>query len=753
MQADMLKARANERFESYCASGSMDALEEVIELYEEILRQRPVGHERRAESLHDLGDTLDRFCRHHKADEPRYKRCIELLREALLLRPPGHPLRDQSLHSLARSLGHPFYQRLSVAIHMKCALLLREALQLRPPGHPERQNSLNNLAIALSGIVDLNGDVGMRVEVISLHREVLRMRPPGHPQRDGSLNNLGISLLGRFEYQGGSDILAESISLIREALTLRPVGHHMRWMTLYNLVNALSTRFQYEGYTESIPEAIALEREALHLLPAGHPMQPNSKSNLASSLLNSFRLSRDGRALAEAISLLREAVASHLVGTLWYEDALQNLAEVLEAKFDEDGDMYALSEAADLHRENLHGRVAGRTSRFRSLEALGGVLSKSGSGSWPEALSCYQEARQLCPVGYPGRARLLSGMSRCFLDIGSPFFDLAEGISCLSEAYSDTYSHVSGRLKLAIPDLQRVEAAYGASAEGPHSRTDPKDAERVLDLYTQIIGLLPLAANLGLHHNARLEALTGYDAIARDAAARAVLLEIPLQAVTLLEQGRGVFWMQTLHLRTSAFDGVPEHDCQELERMLRLLEHGARRVGLEDQTTVQYERELEERRQLNEVVQALIKKIRGYPGLDRFLLPPAFDTLFNSLPDGFVVILNASKLGHHALLLHRATGLATCLALKLFRTSFDCAKLRNQLPRDMSAVTEKGSEDETRAMRKDEGRPRRSEDVLSLLWTSIVQPVLVRLGLIVSVTLVAFIRASTHFSTENPRAC
>jgi hypothetical protein len=248
----------------------------------------------------------------------------------------------------------------------------------------------------------------------------------------------------------------------------------------------------------------------------------------------------------------------------------------------------------------------------------------------------------------------------------------------------------------------------------------------------QVIALLPLAANFGLDHSARLRALKGYDVVARDGAARAVLLGVLSQALQILEQGRGVFWMQTLHLRTTAFDGVPEEDCHELQRMFRLLEYGARRVEVQDQSIAQHERESDERRQLNEAVQALITKIRGYPGLDRFLLPPAFDALFSSLPDGFVVIMNDSHLGHHALLLHRATGLATSLALKLSRTNFDSAKLRDQLPRDMASVSKQDCENDTRAMRVAGSRVRCFEDVLSLLWTSAVQPVLDNLCLNVS---------------------
>jgi tetratricopeptide (TPR) repeat protein len=727
-------------------------LEEAIGLYEETLRQRPVGHERRAESLNDLGDTLYYFCSRHEADGTRASRCIELLREGLSLRPPGHQLRDQSLHNLARSLRDVLYHKLGrLDILMECASLNREALRLRPPGHSERSNSMNNLAIDLMVIVQHTGDMEMRAEMIRLHRESLWMCPPGHPEHHISLNNLGIALRNSFEDSGGSDVLAECISVMREVLTLRPIGHPRRFLALDTLASALSLRFYHEGHSESFPEAITLEREALQLLSDSHPARAMIKSNLAAMLLVNVRVGADGSMLAEAIRLLRQAVAFHTIGSHSHDTALQNLAEALEAKFDKDGDTEALLEAASLHRETLNIRVIGNIMRFQSLEGLARVLCKSGSRPWPEAFSRYQEALQLCPVGYPARSRLLSGVSRCFLDISSPFFSLSEGISCLSEAYADTYSHVSGRLQSAIPDLQQLELAYGALTGGPHLKAHSKDAEQVLDLYMQIIGLLPLAANFGLEHSARLQALKGYDVIARDAAARAVLLGLHSQAVQILEEGRGVFWMQTLHLRATAFDGVPEADNQELQRMFRVLEHGARRAEVQDQSTVRHERESEERRQLNEAVQALISKIRRYPGLDRFLLPPAFDALLASLPDGFVAIVNASKLGYHALLLHRTLGFANSLELKPFVAGFDCATLIAQLPRDIVPGSEHDDEVETRAMRVNKGKLVELEDVLSVLWTSIVQPVVDTLGLHVSSRLIVSYAVSDRIVSASTR--
>jgi hypothetical protein len=115
------------------------------------------------------------------------------------------------------------------------------------------------------------------------------------------------------------------------------------------------------------------------------------------------------------------------------------------------------------------------------------------------------------------------------------------------------------------------------------------------------------------------------------------------------------------------------------------------------------------------------------------LLPPAFDALLGSLPNGFVVIVNASKLGHHALLLHRATKLTTSLILKPSRADFDFATLRAQLPRDMMELSEDDSEIGNRAMRLDNGRfVDKVEEALSVLWIFIVQPVVQALGLHVS---------------------
>jgi hypothetical protein len=409
-------------------------------------------------------------------------------------------------------------------------------------------------------------------------------------------------------------------------------------------------------------------------------------------------------------------------------EGLDELAETLIASFDEHGHLEDLHEAVSLHREALESRPPGHSQRVESLHRLGRLLCRRECQSWTEALDLYHKALTICSVGSPLRADLLSDTSTCFLDLESPFFDLSQGIKHLSDAYSDNFCHVNRRLRSAMSDLHRVELAYNAAATSLDPFTLEQCSGRVVDLYAQVISLLPRAANFGLDHKTRLQAVSGLDTIVRDAAARALSLERDSQAIEMLEERRGVFWAQSLHLRSSAFDDVPQEERQELQRLLRLLEYSGR-VENSEQNTAERERDLERRRQLNEEVETLIVRIRACVGLDRFLLPPTFDGLISALPDGYMVIVNSSALGYHALLLQKGAAFATTLKLQPHPTGFDSEFLRSVLPRDTGPSTLEG---QTRAMRKVRDQGGSFLDMLSVLWTSIVRPVITSLGLQVS---------------------
>jgi hypothetical protein len=710
-------------------------LEEAIGMYEQLLALRSPGHAQRRQTVSALGNALWCFCHFHSLDKARAHRCIVLFREALHSCPPGHHLRDETLHDLAKALFSITFQLLGDQNALAESVVLnREALTLRPPGHPSRDKTLNNLAGALKWTFDNCGDFDLLKEAVRMQREVLRLRPHGHPLRASALNNLSSTLVTSFEQQGSFETVTEAITLSREALNLRPIGHPRRFSSLSLLAEVLRLRFIYQGFSVCLAEAMERYREVFHTIPEAHPQHGHMMMNYGDILLLAFQEHGDSFFLSEAIRVLRETLTLVPEVVAFHDIALHNLAGALLASHELSGDKSPLSEAVTLHQEALKLCPPGHSRRIESLDGLADLYCRIEPTSWKEAHTLYCEALRICPQGYPVRAQLLSGIARCFLNSDSPFFDPVQGISHLSEAYADDFTHITRRLRTASTDMRNVEATYESVTQHMDEATRGQYNMLVLELYSQVIGMLPLAANFGIDHKARLRAVLGTDRIARNAASRAVLVDRVSVAIETLEEGRGVFWTQTLHLRTTAFEDVPEDDREELQRLLLLLDGATHGTDTSELSAAQRERELGRRRHLNKQAQSLIAKIRGYPGLNRFLLPFAFDAVFASLPDGVVVIVNTSDVAHHALVLHRPTGLATSLDLDLPRARFDSAVLKAKLPRGATALHEQ-DRDSSRAMRIDKGAEDSFDNVLVLLWTSIVKPVIDQLGLKVSLLL------------------
>jgi tetratricopeptide (TPR) repeat protein len=650
-----------------------------------------------------------------------------MYREALQLSPPGHPLRDEILQSLAIALLFISFDLLANEDALEESVsLTREALSLRPPGHPARATSLNTLASALKKSFEHRGDYELVADAIDMHREVVRLRPPGHPDRDIALSNLGATLVTSFDQQGTFETVTEALDVLRAALELRPVGNPRRFWTLANLAEALALRFLYQGFSDCLKEAIDLYQEVFLTMPPTHPQRAKLMINYADTLVIAYQEHFDSGLLSEAIIVLREALNTLPQGFYLRDSALGLLARALHARSEQSGDMSVLSEVKALHQEALQLRPPGHPRRITSLEGLADFYCQLQPPSLTEAYTLYCEALRMCPQGYPTRSQILSGIGRCYLDAGSAFFDPGQGITHFSEAYADNLTHITRRLRAASTDMRTVEATYSSVTRCLDEPAQIRYSAMVLDLYSQIIGLLPRAANFGIDHKARLRAIVGTDRITRNAASRAMLVGRVSMAIETLEEGRGVFWTQTLHLRTTAFTGVPRDDHEGLQRLMLLLDRATHKTETSELSAAQRERELGRRRHLNEQAQSLIAKIRGYPGLNRFLLPSAFDAVFASLPDGFVAIVNCSDVAHHALLLHRPTGLATSVGLVFPHTGFDSASLKAKLPRDAASKVDVES---SRAMRLSSGEEDSLDYVLRLLWTSIVWPVIDRLGL------------------------
>ncbi|KAG1796601.1 CHAT domain-containing protein [Suillus variegatus] len=680
--------------------GSDEDLDEAIALHREALALRPVGHTDRSRSLNNLANQLfSRF--DHRGNREDLDQAIALHREALTLFPVGHPDRSGSLHNLATQLSSRFHHRGNDEDLDQAIALQREALALCPVGHTDRSGSLNNLANQLSSRFEYRGNDEDLDEAIALHREALALRPVGHTDRSSSLDNLAAQLSSRFEHRGSDEDLDQAIALNREALALRPVGHTHRSSSFNNLANQLSSRFDHRGNDEDLDEAIALQREALALCPVGHTDRSGSLNNLALQLSSRFHHRGNDEDLDQAIALHREALALFPVGHTHRSGSLNNLALQLSSRFDHQGNDEDLDQAIALNREALALCPVGHTNRSGSLHNLATQLSsrfhhRGNDEDLDQAIALYREALALRPVGHRDRSSSLNNLAT---QLSSRFDrrgnreDLDESLENLRCALTLLTQH-DPRQILVRKELARIylsfhhsgldgtgagedteclnvamhhfKAAASVVSGGLLSRlrtsllwvrrADQHRHHTQLEAYTTSMQLLDAYMSHTAAVSSRHDIMKDFPStLAVDAASCALRSGDVCRAVELLEQGRTIIWTQMTRLRTplDSLQTRGDHAVALLKSFRNLsslldkppanYSEGKPRVDVEAEET-RYRRLVKE---WNEAVE----EIRKIDGFSRFLLPPLFSYLQNAAREGPIIILIASELSCHAIII------------------------------------------------------------------------------------------------------
>jgi tetratricopeptide (TPR) repeat protein len=744
----VLDCLANSFQIQYKQLNDLDLLTKAVNMHRQALDLRPPGHSERVYSLNRLATALyTRF--QHLGDYDSLTEAIDWYQQALDLRPPGHPDRSITLGNLASALHTRVRQLGDLNSLAEAIALNRQAFDLRPPGHPDRCASLENLASALMTQFEQLGNLNSLAEAVDLDRQALYLCPPGHPERSSKLNRLGGALITQFQQLGNLTLLAEAIDVCRQGLEMRPPGHPHRVSSLNSLACALRTRFEELGDCASMAEAIDLHRQALDLTPPGHPHRSMSLSNLAEAL--HFRFERLGglALLFEAVILHRQAPDLRPPGHPDHSSSLNNLGIALQTRYP--GDLDSLQEVVDLHRQALDLTPLAdstRSTHQSSLANLATAIAAGGSSpphvsDWEEKLDLAKEGLRTCPDESPVRMTFLFSFAECMLQTETPFFNFVEGIHHILKGLRHRASPTGQQLDTAIRIMPIVEAAYQFMSKDT-GRPDHDDM--VLHLYILVIRLLPRVASFGHDHRGRLLQLLTAEELSRNAAARAILMKREEEAIEMLEEGRDVFWAQALRLRGTELDLLPPEDAQELRELFQILE--AENNHHRTLSSAQQERLAEQRRLHGEVAEALISDIRTRPGMERFLMPPAFVSLVQSLPLGFIIFLNVSELGHHALIIDGRTRSVSSPALKLPTRIVSTKRkpVQPKLPRDSASADVKVLEDDVSSIFRQHDGPRASgvrkrairtfEDGLGDLWMFIVKPIIDVLQLKVSLPLV-----------------
>ncbi|GAA1603531.1 MULTISPECIES: CHAT domain-containing protein [Kribbella] len=597
---------AEERHRQYESTGQLPYLETAITLFSEVL-DVAVNVDLRGAASNGLGTAL--WSRYERYVEPAdLDRAIDLFRAALAM----FPSEETPLTSAFRAN-------------------LGGALQLRWL----RTRSDADLTESLAAI-----------------RSVVGVTAPTDDRRSTRVGNLGDALLALFVQHGDSATLDEAIQLFREAVAGARPGTAQFARACSNLGEALRMRHQTVGDRDRavLDEAVECARAALSATSRTDPLLPRFQSNLAAILLGRFRSRSRPTDLAEATDLIEMAVRATPLSDPHRPQRLSILTAVRRMNLMQVTGLRAI----DIRQPS---EVLGAVRADR--RATRSILSSRRRAQLPRrqraALNQLTQAAASAAAAVPDGHVLWAD---ALIAYGSAlsFKAVVEGDAAARLAAKAAYRQVA--TNAGAPVRTRVTAGWQwALAE--LATSSGLDWSAAMEPFELAVRLLPRIAPRRVTHADRERGLAGISGLARDAAACAIQLGAPEQALQLLEHGRGVLLGQALDARTELTDLREQHPdlagrFEELRSTLDLPaddsiatvatpKFGVALPGLD-------------RHAVAEEWERLIESIRSLPGFGKFLDPLPIDRLLSGVPGSApIVVINVSGLRCDAILVYDGT--------------------------------------------------------------------------------------------------
>ncbi|YCK38213.1 CHAT domain-containing protein [Actinomadura sp. ATCC 39365] len=404
------------------------------------------------------------------------------------------------------------------------------------------------------------------------------------------------------------------------------------------LADMLGARFERSGEPDDLRAYLAAATEVLSGTPADAPEHPVALDRLRHAVSWTYEATGEPAVLDHLLDLTRRLVALDTPGTHGAL-ALVQLGHALEERFERFDNPGDLEEAVDVARRAVGAMPEGDPDRHWAFALLAKVLlRRSWSAGIADDLDEAEALIRLAAAIAPQQARRQHEafidtlrearfrLTRDLADLGAQHRGRWErsGDPAAFEGALETFAAIAGRLDEPIAERVLAWQEYGrlAVAGGAY--------ERALGAFRAAIELVPLAMSDRLWHarGRREDSLTE---LAGDAAACALETGRPQEALTLLEQGRGLLLSQAL-------------DVQEDLRTLRarapeLAERlSALRIAVDEPSS------REPGGRAAEEFERLVEEARALPGMAGFLRPPAVGDLLQAAAEGPVVVLNVS--GH-----------------------------------------------------------------------------------------------------------
>jgi tetratricopeptide (TPR) repeat protein len=667
----------------------MTDIEESISLLEEALGMCTIRDERRAIILGNLAQSFI-YLNLQNEEVSRYSSAIALLREALSIAPLHNDVLAILKSRLCRALkDHYVYPGGKVSDLQEAISVCRSATSLIPTGHRYLPEVLLPLGSALARMHEKEPGTEAQnytEEARLLWYRILDTQSPRHPRRASCLSILGYWLRANYTSGRGSKTdLNEGIRLIQEAITLVTPFHIMYPSVLSNLAGGFAVRFYHSHENrKDLDYGITLQEQAMNATPLSDMSRYTYMHNLATALETRHRHFHDPEDLRRAISLGREALVLCPPG-----------------HHDHGFSVLMLSQRLILDPNFLITDIDEMVGLFEAVleEEYKPEANRSGKSVPLRAMACLLHARFL---------RLSDSKDQ-------------ERFAKLFEAsVEDQSSSFGTRFRAA---KQWISAAE--SLDSP---------EMAMNAYRMAIRISPYRIYPALDLSSQLDVLKrDFATISCDAACCVLVTADASEALTLLEQGRATFWAQRLQLRLS-FDELPVDLAERLRSATKKLQeyHSLKRAY-----NASGEQHMLDQRLHHEAFQQLLREARLYPGFNDYLRPIEIEQLAEAIGKSLlIVLLSSERYGSFAMIVRGSSPKVEKLSLSTI-TAGDLQAMIKELQASVHWARQKMRNPENGdygRLKFDKGRPgrRRAPDTMARLWSKVGEPIMRHLGIEVS---------------------
>ncbi|KAG8779346.1 hypothetical protein FRC12_024358 [Ceratobasidium sp. 428] len=568
--------------ESFDSSDKVEVLRKSVDLLEQYDLLTPSGHPDKPTALSTLGDaywTLFECL----GELESINKSISLQEQSLELLNKAHDDRTELLNGLGIAYFSRFEYRGDIEDLEKSLHYQQQAVQMTSADHPSKALRLANLGpLYLRMFTQLGKTMDLEKSIDCL-KQALKLTGDSKPKLKAScLNNLGCSYSSAYEYLGQLTNLEDAISYHEQAVSLTPDTDLAKPARLSNLGSLYRFLYYRLGRLEDLDMGIKYLNNALLLAPDDHPEKSEWLGSLANFHLELFeRLGRIDD--VETAKRYYEAVIDstpnhHPSKALWYH----GLGNSYEYCYEQWHQLEDIQKSLNYHQQAVLLARSGELDKSVYLSALGDAYKSlfehlGDSESIDRAIKHYEEALKLVPDSHLFQAGRLKSL-------GVSYMCRFEHLRRLEDA-EKARDYFKQATKISNGDSQiKLVSGKGWAWSCLELNESP------LEAYAYTMELVPEVVWLGSSVGSRYERLNlDIGQLVTHAAAVACAKSKLDLALEWLEAGRRVVWGQMLHLRTPLDDlsAVDQDLAEQLMQVSLSLRQTSKPFATSDQISTQ----------------------------------------------------------------------------------------------------------------------------------------------------------------------